>query len=136
MLLAIDVGNTNIVLGAYQGEGERAVLAGDWRIRTDRDRTTDEHGMLVRNLLGYSGLQLSDIRHVAISSVVPTMNETLADLSRRYFQVEPFFVTSRTTLGLNILYQPATDVGADRLCNAAGAFAKYGGPAVVVDYGT
>ena len=85
MLLAIDVGNTNITIGAYQGD----VLVGDWRIRTDRERTTDEHGMLLKDLLEYSGISMNEISNVAISSVVPTMNETLADLSRRYFQVEP-----------------------------------------------
>jgi type III pantothenate kinase len=136
MLLAIDVGNTNIVLGVYRGEGEEAELVGDWRIRTDRDRTTDEHGMLVKELLAHAGLQLSAVRHVAISSVVPTMHETLADLSRRYFHVEPFSVDARSVTGLCIHYQPPSDVGADRICNAVGAFAKYGGPAIVVDFGT
>ena len=132
MLLAIDVGNTNIVLGAYRGEE----LVGDWRIRTDRDRTTDEHGMLVKELLAHRGLALGEIRAVAISSVVPTMNETLADLSRRYFHTEPFFVSAQTAIGLCIHYHPPTDVGADRICNTVGAFAKYGGPAIVVDFGT
>ncbi len=98
MLLAVDVGNTNIVLGAYRGRGKAAELVGDFRIRTDRDRTTDEHGMLVKELLEYCGLSLGDIRHVAISSVVPTMNETLADLSRRYFHAEPFFTISRSRM--------------------------------------
>ncbi len=136
MLLAIDVGNTNIVIGVYRGRGEESLLVGDWRIRTDRDRTTDEHGMLVNDLLNFSGLSIRDIHHVAISSVVPTMNETLADLSRRYFCVEPYFVTSRTDSGIAIHYNPPTDVGADRICNAVGAFAKYGGPAIVIDFGT
>ena len=136
MLLAIDVGNTNIVLGVYRGQGEHAELVGDWRIRTDRDRTTDEHGMLLRDLLDYNGIAPAAIHHVAISSVVPTMNETLADLSRRYFQTEPFLVGPQTDTGIAIHYQPASDVGADRICNAVGAFAKYGGPAIVVDFGT
>src|SRR5262245_32599041 len=136
MLLAIDVGNTNIVLGVYRGSETNAELAGDWRIRTDRDRTTDEHGMLVKELLEHSGIRLEEVHHVAISSVVPTMNETLSDLSRRYFHTEPFVVGPKTDAGIGILYQPASDVGADRICNAVGAFAKYGGPAIVVDYGT
>lgn len=136
MLLAIDVGNTNIVLGVYRGRGEQAKLIGDWRIRTDRERTTDEHGMLVKELLEYRGIALREVRQVAISSVVPTMNETLADLSRRYLQAEPFFVGPESETGLCIHYQPASDVGADRICNAVGAFAKYGGPAIVVDFGT
>lgn len=136
MLLAIDVGNTNIVLGVYQGRGEGARLIGDWRICTDRDRTTDEHGILVLGLLGHCGLKPADVHHIAVSSVVPTMNETLADFARRYFKVEPFTVGPHTDTGIAIHYQPASDVGADRICNAVGAFAKYGGPAIVVDFGT
>ncbi len=136
MLLAVDVGNTNIVLGAYRGRGADAQLIGDWRIRTDRERTTDEHGMLVKDLLAHSGLALDAVQHVAISSVVPTMNETLADLSRRYFGVAPFVVGPDTPSGITVRYQPASDVGADRICNAVGAFARYGGPCIVVDYGT
>ncbi len=136
MLLAIDVGNTNVVLGVYKGVGESAHLVGDWRIRTDRDRTTDEHGMLVKHLLEHSGIGLSDIHHVAISSVVPTMSEALADLSLRYFHCQPFIVSAKTAPDLAIHYEPASDVGADRICNAVGAFDLYGGPAIVVDYGT
>ncbi len=136
MLLAVDVGNTNIVLGAYRGAGGAAELIGDWRIRTDRDRTTDEYGMLVLDLLRHSGIGAGAIHHVAISSVVPTLNETLNDFSRRYFHATPFVVGPHTDAGITIRYQPASDVGADRICNAVGAFAKYGGPAIVVDFGT
>src|SRR5579862_9357439 len=117
MLLAVDVGNTNIVLGVYRGTGDRAELVGDWRIRTDRDRTTDEHGMLVKHLLEHAGIALGDVGHVAISSVVPTMNETLCDLSRRYLKTEPFVVGPGIDTGITIHYQPASDVGADRICN-------------------
>lgn len=136
MLLAIDVGNTNVVLGVYSGSGDTAVLSGDWRIRTDRERTTDEHGMLVKHLLEHKGIKLDAIKNIAISSVVPTMSETLSDLCRKYFQTDPFIVNSTIDLGFEIKYQPASDVGADRLCNTVGAFAKYGGPAIVVDFGT
>lgn len=136
MLLAIDVGNTNIVLAVYRGSGIDAELIGHWRIRTDRERTIDEHGMLVKHLLEYCGLGLNDIHHVAVSSVVPTMNETLHELSRQYLQAEPFFAGPNIDTGIQILYHPASDVGADRICNAVGAFARYGGPAVVVDFGT
>jgi type III pantothenate kinase len=136
MLLALDVGNTNIVLAVFRQDGSDAPLVDHWRIRTDRDRTTDELGMLVKELIEYCGLHLPDIHHVAISSVVPTMNETLAELSRRYLCVEPFFVSSQTDSGISIHYRPVSDVGADRICNAVGAFAKYGGPAIVVDFGT
>lgn len=136
MLLAVDVGNTNIVIGAYAGRGMDVRLVGDWRIRTDRDRTTDEHGMLIKNLLAHRDIALDTIRHVAISSVVPTMNETLSDFARRYLCAEPFVVGPDTDTGITIRYQPASDVGADRICNAVGAFARYGGPCIVVDYGT
>jgi len=136
MLLALDVGNTNIVLAVYRRGPSELPLVDHWRIRTDRDRTTDELGMLAKELVEHSGLHLADIHHVAISSVVPTMNETLAEFSRRYLRAEPFFVSSAIDSGISIHYQPASDVGADRICNAVGAFAKYGGPAIVVDFGT
>ena len=136
MLLVIDVGNTNIVIGAYEGVGAAAKLVGDWRIRTDRERTTDEHGMLIKDLLRHRELSLTDIDRVAISSVVPTMNDTLADLSIKYFHSEPFFVSAQTSLGIEIKYSPPSDVGADRICNAVGAYEKYGGPAIVIDFGT
>jgi type III pantothenate kinase len=136
MLLALDVGNTNIVLAVYRRAGKEDPLVEHWRIRTDRDRTTDELGMLVKELILHCGHRLGDIHHVAVSSVVPTMNETLAEFSRRYLCVEPFFINAQTDSGIGILYQPPSDVGADRICNAVGAFAKYGGPAIVVDFGT
>jgi type III pantothenate kinase len=136
MLLTIDVGNTNVGLGVFRGSGPGAELVGDWRIRTDRDRTTDEHGMLFKHLLEHRDIDLADIHHVAISSVVPTMNETLLETSRRYLNAEPFVVGPDTATGICIKYQPPSDVGADRICNAVGAYAEYGGPAVVVDFGT
>jgi type III pantothenate kinase len=136
MLLTIDVGNTNIGLGVFRGSGSAAELVGDWRIRTDRDRTTDEHGMLFKHLLEHKSIGLADIHSVAISSVVPTMNETLIEASLKYLTTTPFVVGPETETGISIRYQPASDVGADRICNAIGAFAKYGGPVIVVDYGT
>jgi len=110
MLLAIDVGNTNITAGVYRGDQ----LAADWRIRTQLGRTTDEYGMLIRELFEYSGLRFQDVDGVAISDVVPP---TMAD-------------------GIEIRYEPKSDVGADRIVNAVAAFALYGGPTVVVDFGT
>ena len=136
MLLAIDVGNTNIVLGVYADSGTAARLIGDWRIRTDRERTVDEHGVLVKELLAHRKIGLQEIHDVAISSVVPTMNETLAELARQYLHTEAFSVGPSTDTGIQIHYQPPSDVGADRICNAVGAFARYGGPAIVVDFGT
>ncbi len=136
MLLAIDVGNTNITLAVYRGSGEKAQLIGDWRIRTDRERTPDEHGMLLLDLLAHDGIELAQVNQVAISSVVPTLNETLGELSRRYVKAEPFFVTAETESGIAVHYSPVSGVGADRICNAVGAYQKYGGPCIVVDYGT
>lgn len=136
MLLALDVGNTNVVLGVYRGEGENAALIGDWRLSTNRTRTADEYGALTQGLLASRDLKLADIAHVAISSVVPQANRDLSEFSRRYFNVEPFFVSAKTDLGMTLCYDAPTDVGADRICNAVGAFAKYGGPLIVVDYGT
>lgn len=134
MLLALDVGNTNIVFGVYPNHQD--AIIGPWRLHTDRDRTADEHGVLIKALLEHNGLHLSDVKHVALSSVVPTMNDTLVELSQRYFGVQPFIVTPHVQLGISIHYSPLSDVGADRLCNAVGAFARYGGPAIVVDFGT
>jgi type III pantothenate kinase len=136
VLLALDVGNTNIVLAVFEGSGDEARLAGDWRIRTDRDRTVDEHGMLVKDLLSHRGLSLRDVSAVAVSSVVPTMTGTLTAMADRYFGVEAFVVGPDTDTGIQVHCEPRSDIGADRICNSVGAFAKYGGPAIVVDYGT
>jgi type III pantothenate kinase len=136
MLLALDVGNTNIVLGAYRGCGKKAELAGSWRLGTDRSRTADEYGPLVQGLLTSRGIKTDEIENVAISSVVPPVNRDLGDFSRRYFHNEPFFVSPHGNLGMTIRYDSPSDVGADRICNAVGAFSKYGGPLIVIDYGT
>src|SRR2546423_1660742 len=132
MLLALDVGNSNIVLAVYDVDR----LVADWRISTERDRTSDEYGILLTELLGHRGIDAAGINGIAVSTVVPTMNDTLAGLARDYFDSEPLMVGPDTDFGIAIHYQPAADVGADRLCNAVGAHAKYGGPAIVVDFGT
>lgn len=136
MLLALDVGNTNVVLGVYRGNGKNAELIADWRLRTDRGRTADEYGSLVRTMLEAANLKPEDITDVAISSVVPQVNRDLAEFSKRYFKAEAFFATAKCDLGMTIRYDSPTDVGADRICNAVGAFAKHGGPLIIVDYGT
>ncbi len=138
MLLALDVGNTNIALGFYRGRGKKARLVGNWRLGTNRARTSDEYGALALGVLTPCGLKLEDIRHVAISSVVPQANRDLAEFSRRYFHVEPFCVSANGNLGMTIRYNNPADVGPDRICDAVGAHAKYGGktPLIVVDFGT
>lgn len=132
MLLALDVGNTNLTIGVF----EKDRLAADWRIRTDRDRTTDEHGILLTDLLAHRGFRRTQITGLAISSVVPTMNDALVRLSERYFDVTPYLVSSESDFGIRNLYNPSSDVGTDRLLNAVSVVAQYGGPAIIVDFGT
>ena len=132
MLLAIDAGNTNVTVGLFQGE--RIVTR--WRLRTVHDRTPDEWGIQLRTLfeLGHHGFDQVD--GVAAASVVPPLESSLNAMARRYFGVEPFWVTGATETGLNILYDNPREVGADRVVNAVAALEKYGGPCIVVDLGT
>lgn len=132
MLLALDVGNTNIVVGVFDGQQ----LVEHWRIRTDRERTADEHGLLLTHLLQYAALPPERIDGVIISSVVPPMTDALQGMARRFFQVEPIFVSHELDLGVPIRYLDPREVGADRLVNAVAAIHKYGTPAIVVDFGT
>lgn len=132
MLLALDAGNTNITIGAF----EEGALTGRWRLRTVHEQTADEWGVLLRNLFALNSLDLSRVDGIIIASVVPPLDSTLAAMTRRYFHREPMFVTSATDTGLTILYDNPSEVGADRIVNGVAAFAKYGGPCVVVDLGT
>jgi type III pantothenate kinase len=132
MLLALDVGNTNTVLGVFRG----SELLANWRLTTARDQTIDEYGILARNLFTLAGLNPREIRGVIISSVVPPLNSTLEGLSQRYFQLPALFVGPGVKTGMPILYDNPQEVGADRIVNSVAAFEKYGGPSVVVDFGT
>lgn len=132
MLLALDVGNTNVTIGAFEG----AQLTGRWRLRTIREQTADEWGILLRNLFSLSSLDLGAVDGVVISSVVPAVDQPLTAMAERYFHREPMFVTYATDLGIRICYDNPREVGADRLVNAVAGFRKYGGPCVVVDLGT
>lgn len=132
MLLVVDVGNTNTVLGLYEG----AELLHSWRLTTERQRTTDEYGILCRNLFELVGVGYDAVTAVAISSVVPPLNHTLWRMSVVYFKVEPLFIDPAKNAGMPVLYTPPSDVGADRIVNGVAAFARYGGPCVVVDFGT
>ncbi len=132
MLLALDVGNTNITIGAFQGHQ----LTGRWRLRTIRDQTPDEWGILLRNLFSLSQLDLAQIHGVVISSVVPAVDQPLTAMARRYFHSEPMFIGPETNTGIKVLYDNPREVGADRIVNAVAGFDKYGGPCVVVDLGT
>jgi type III pantothenate kinase len=132
MLLALDVGNSNITIGAFDG----LQLTGRWRLRTIKEQTADEWGILLRNLFSLSQLDLSAVDGVVISSVVPAVDQPLAAMAQRYFHRQPMFVTPLTDLGIGIRYDNPREVGADRLANAVAGFTRYGGPCVVVDLGT
>jgi type III pantothenate kinase len=132
MLLALDVGNTNIVVGVFDGQK----LVEHWRVRTDRERTADEHGLLMTHLLQYASLPPREISGIIISNVVPPMTDALLGMARRFFHVEPIFVSHELDLGVPIRYHNPREVGADRLVNAVAAIHKYGAPAIVVDFGT
>jgi type III pantothenate kinase len=132
MLLVIDVGNTNTSLGVYQG----AELIAHWRLTTARNRTVDEYGVHARNLFELAGLDFKAINAIAIASVVPPLNYTLKQMAEVYFHLSPLFVDHTTETGVRILYEPPSDVGADRLVDAVAAIHKYGAPCIIVDFGT
>ena len=132
MLLVIDIGNTNTSLGVFEGDR----LVAHWRLTTERARTVDEWGVLARNLFELSGLDVKSIDASAIASVVPPLNFTLNRMAEIYFQLTPLFVDHTVDTGVRILYQPAADVGADRIVDAVAAIKKYGAPCIVVDFGT
>src|SRR5207247_1125333 len=132
LLLTIDLGNTNTVLGVFEGTELRA----HWRLATRREQTADEYGILVRNLFASSGLAPAGIEGVALASVVPPLTPVLVALSKQYLSLEPLVVEPGVRTGMPILYEPPADVGADRIVNGVAAFAAYGGPVIVVDFGT
>jgi type III pantothenate kinase len=132
MLLTLDVGNTNTVLGVFRG----AELLANWRLSTARDQTIDEYGILTRNLFTLASLEPQEINGVIISSVVPPLNSTLAGMAERYFNQRALFVEPGVKTGMPIQYDNPQEVGADRIVNSVAAFEKYGGPCIVVDFGT
>ena len=132
MLLALDAGNTNITIGAFEGQK----LLGRWRLRTIHEQTADEWGVLMRNLFALSSLNLSGVDGIIIASVVPSLDATLAAMAERYFHSTPLFITPELDIGLKVLYDNPKEVGADRVVNGVAAFHRYGGPCVVVDLGT
>lgn len=132
MLLAMDVGNSRIQWGVYDGDQLRF----HWYTATDRLATEDEYALLLRRLLEARGLSLRDIDRVAIASVVPPLMPTLRRLSEEHLGVPPFVVGPNVKMGMPIRYENPREVGADRMVVAVGAYEKYGGPVVVVDFGT
>jgi type III pantothenate kinase len=132
VLLALDAGNSNITIGAFEGRE----LISQWRLRTVHEQTSDEWGILLRNLFSPAGLDIERVDGIIVASVVPPINSTLAAMTKRYFHREAMFVGPRTDLGLAIRYDNPNEVGADRLVNGVAGFYKYGGPCVIVDFGT
>ncbi|MDP9147877.1 MAG: type III pantothenate kinase, partial [Acidobacteriota bacterium] len=132
MLLTIDVGNTNTVLGVFRG----SELIANWRLTTAREQTVDEYGVLTRNLFTIAGLERDVIGGVIISSVVPPVNWTLAEMARIYLGKKALFVEPGVKTGMAVLVDNPLEVGADRIVNGVAAFHEYGGPCVVVDLGT
>ncbi|MSU01022.1 type III pantothenate kinase [Tissierella pigra] len=132
MLLVIDVGNTNVVFGVYQEEK----LLYDWRIATEKDRTSDEYGLLFEQIFRYHGLDPKQVKNVIISSVVPPLMHTLPAMSIKYFGIDPIVIGPGVKTGMNIKYDNPKEVGADRIVNAVAAYEKYGGPLIIVDFGT
>ena len=135
MLLALDVGNTNTVLGLYD-LAAKAKLVAHWRVSTHRTQTADEYGVLFVNLFNLHGMSTSQVEHIIISSVVPPVESTLLEVCQRYFKIKPMFVEPGIKTGMPVLVDNPAELGADRLVNAIAAFDKYGGPAIVVDFGT
>ena len=132
MLLCIDIGNTNIMLGLYEGE----TLGPHWRLSTDHDRMPDEFAMQLVGLLQFRGIALDQIDGVAIASGVPILTSRWQELCQNYLHLEPLIITSRIKTGITILYDNPDSVGADRIVDAVAAFHRYGGPLCIVDFGT
>lgn len=132
MLLAFDVGNTNIVMGVFDGNK----LVENFRMKTDKDKSADEYGMLIDQLFIHNGLSIGDVSDVIISTVVPSISYTLQHLSIKYFNIRAIDVGPGIKTGMIIKYDNPKQVGADRIVNAVAAFDKYGGPLIIVDIGT
>ena len=147
MLLVIDVGNTNTVLGVFArvekvpprtdaDEQRYERLLANWRVATSRRSTVDEYGVLFRNLFSMAGLESKEIHGIVVSSVVPPLDPVLRQVCERYFNLRPLFIEPGVKTGMPVHYDNPAEVGADRIVNAVAAFEGYGGPCVIVDFGT
>lgn len=132
MLLVIDVGNTNVVVGVFEGEE----LLQHWRVSTVRNKTTDEYGIALKNLFLLNGLDPKLVTKVIISSVVPPLMPAMERVALNYFKAKPIIVGPGTKTGMPIQYDNPREVGADRIVNAVAAYEKYGGPLIIIDFGT
>ncbi|HEY3198431.1 MAG TPA: type III pantothenate kinase [Nitrospirales bacterium] len=131
-LLAIDIGNTNVVCGVFEDER----LLADWRVGTDAAKTVDEYGILLLDLLRVKGITPESLDAVILSSVVPPLTSVFEELSERYFQRLPLTASTELETGLTLRYENPGEIGTDRIVNAAAAFRRYGGPVIIVDFGT
>ena len=138
MLLAIDVGNTNTVLGLYElpPSGAGGTLRDSFRVQTEKDRTGDEYGLQLRALFEFAGVKLTDVHDVIISSVVPPMTVPLEQMCRRFFDTKPLFVGPGVKTGMPVLYDNPREVGADRIVNAVAAYERWPQGLIIVDFGT
>ena len=132
MLLAIDIGNSHVVLGVFEGER----LAESWRVGTKASITADEYAMILKDLFGFAGLEFRRIDGIIISSVVPPLLPTMTEVSKKYFSIEPMIVTNELKTGITLRYDNPREIGADRIVNAAAAYRIYGGPLIIIDFGT
>ena len=138
MLLVLDVGNTNTVLGVFaaQDDAHYGPLIAHWRVATTKTQTVDEYGVLFRNLFAMTGIEFTAVEGTVISSVVPPLDSTLREVCERYFHSRPVFIEPGVKTGMPVQYDNPAEVGADRIVNGVAAFEKYGGPCIVVDFGT
>ena len=132
MIFTMDVGNTNIKTALFDG----AEMKKYWRVSTSKTYTSDEYGILLSNLFDHEGVRREQVEGVAISSVVPTINYTLEHMCQNYFGQTPMMVVPGIKTGINIKYENPRELGSDRIANAVGAYAEYGGPCVFIDFGT
>jgi type III pantothenate kinase len=141
MLLVLDVGNTNTVLGVFgapsaSGHTTYGPLIAHWRVSTTKTQTVDEYGVLFRNLFAMSGIEFTAVDGAVISSVVPPLDSTLREVCERYFHSKPLFIEPGVKTGMPVHYDNPAEVGADRIVNGVAAYEKFGGPCIVVDFGT
>lgn len=132
MLLVIDIGNSNIVMGTYIGKK----LHKHWRVSTDRQKTSDEYGMLLEGIFRYHGCNMADVEAIIISSVVPPLVVPMEKMCERYFHLRPLVVGPGIKTGIKLKYENPREIGADRIVNVVGAYEQFGGPLIVIDIGT
>lgn len=132
MLLAFDIGNTIMVIGVFKGRD----LVISWRIATDRQKTADEYGILMQNLFYFHKIDHREVKDIIMSSVVPPIMGSLEEMAKKYFNKKPLVVGPGIKTGMPIMYENPREVGADRIVNAVAGYEKYGGPLIIVDFGT